>query len=216
MKIQLFYTADLWSPITWFILSASGGKYSHTGLLFTATNEEWIELCKRYEMFRASGIRACTDGSYRFYFESKSSKDKRTGKTGVRGPYPFKKLAAWQHRRSYRRLEIQNLPLEGEGIWKVIERLVWAVAHIKYAYRQIWQNWMQLRWGRGTPLRKRERDRWTCSETDVRTLREGFPNFVLDVLQLGDINYEEYPPSSSKGAGLYELVEGSKSKQGEE
>jgi len=216
MKIQAFYTADMMSLISLAIMSAARGRFAHTGLLFTATQDEWEELCKEHSMLKSSAVRSGSDGHFRFYFESVSKRDKITGKTGARGPYPFSKLADWKGASSHRRLDIQDIPLCDKGAQRAVKRAIWAVPRIKYAYKQIWRNWLELRWGEGTPLRKRAEDRWTCVEFNVECIASASARYAIKQLRLGRLLFVEYAPSSSRGPGLHELVANKEPKQGDE
>lgn len=205
MKLQFFFTLDLSGPLSNMIIMAAGGfrkwiqarqgeiqAFSHTGPLFTGEPGE------------LDGI-PCPDGLVRAYFESRGKRDSQTGKTGVRGPYPWSKLANWRDAKPDRRmLAIVSMP--GLTAWEIqtaYERCQWAVPNIKYAHYQIAQNARGFGFRRGIGLDKRSPLQWTCVEFDMRIL----PGRVLTPhFQLGDFLFDEYAPWAEKGPGFYQML----------
>jgi len=204
MKVQSFFTADTISPISIPILTSTGGEYAHVGLLFTVGYIEFLRLKSKYPCVLWHGVEKDPTGMVRFYFESRSTKDERTGKTGVRGPYPFKKLLDWESDSKHHKLELADMDVK--NVEDMIPLLHRSTKNITYAFHQIWQNWMSFRWGRGVPWVKRSRTKWTCSETVVRICAIVDGDFACNTLKLGSHLFVEYAPSSSKGGGIYEYL----------
>lgn len=204
MKLQAFFTADLRSVISIPILRTTGGEYAHVGLLFTCGFEEFLRVKASQSFIDWHGIGIGPDGQYRFYFESIHAKDERTGKNGVRGPYSFTKILAWEMQSEHHKLDI--LDINCNNIGGMIPFLYKATQDINYARYQIWRNWLSFRLGYGIPVQARSREKWTCSETVVRTVREFDRDYAVDVFDIGEYLLEEYPPSSSGGLGIYELI----------
>lgn len=212
MKLQVFYTSNVLDPRNVAIMSTTGGRYAHVGLVFTLSE---VELGAIYHLLPAGfleDLRAFDDGLYRIYFESISTKDKRTGKTGVRGPYDFHRVIAWQNkgwnrllfgrRRNARRLEIQDVPaLPAERVPGILEECFQDVIRIRYAYLQILFNWRSARLGTAPRRRSRSRTKWTCVEFVVQKLR----SIAIRWYDLGYTLFDEYVPSGHRGPGVYEM-----------
>jgi hypothetical protein len=207
MKAQAFFTADTRSLISLPIMSSTGGKYAHTGILFTCSSHEFLVLQVNNPDVDWSNIPTTVDNKCRFYFESVSRKDAITKKSGVRGPYPLHQICKWHHENP-KTHKFELLNINCDNIDSMIPFLITATREIKYAYGQIWRNWLTFRWRKGTPLHKRSSDKWTCSETVARTVAHADGKFAVRVLKLGEFLFDDYAPSSSKGAGLYELLKG--------
>jgi len=214
MKLQLFYTAD-GSLVNRLILSATRGEFAHVGILLTMTREDWErlqEIAKAFGMdYWVRILPRDPDGQYRCYFESCLGKDDRTGKTGVRGPYPFLRLSGWyQTNPLSHKLHIQDVPLAEEEIWSVVPMMFRAVKEIHYAKMQLWHNWLGQRLGRGIALRSRSKDKWTCVEFAARVITAASPVFAAKYLELGDVLFDELAPSCGRKGkpGLFEMVEG--------
>ena len=206
MKAQAFYTASQ-DFVNRTIIRVAKALYAHIGLLFTATEEEFEKLKEMLPAFHWDEITPCPDGLYRFFFESIWKKDKRTGKTGVRGPYPFRKLARWKGVSTKRKLHIQDLPLTSDEAIDMIPFLCNAVIEIKYARKQLYFNWKQMRFGMGIALKKRTPKHWTCIETMLMAIAYVNPALAISVLKIGHYLFEEIPPSHSDGWGFYEMIE---------
>ncbi len=205
MKAQAFFTANTRSLISLPIMSSTGGKYAHTGILFTCSYHDLLVLQVNNPSVDWSDIPTDTDGKCRFFFESVSKKDKVTKKSGVRGPYPLHVLCKWVH-RSPKTHKFELVDINCLNVEDMIPFLVTATHRIQYAYRQIWRNWLTFRWKKGTPLAKRSALKWTCSETVARTIAHVDPKFAIRVLRIGSYIWDEYAPSSKKGPGIYELL----------
>lgn len=205
MKAQAFFTANTRSLVSLPIMSSTGGKYAHTGILFTCNYHDFLVLQVNNPSVDWSDIPTDTDGKCRFYFESVSKKDVITKKSGVRGPLPLNKLCKWHH-RSPKTHKFMLLDIHCCNQEDMIPFLITATSDIKYAFRQIWRNWLTFRWNKGTPLSKRSADKWTCSETVARTVAHADPKYAIRVLKVGKFLYDDYAPSSPKGAGIYELI----------
>jgi len=208
MKVQAFYTAGP-GFISRTIIRIAQALFAHIGLLFTATKEEFEKLKKILPDFHWDEIHPDGNGNYRFFFESIWKKDERTGKTGVRGPYPFLKLIRWKGVEQNKTLELQDLPLSSEQAFDMIPFLCNAVIEIKYAPRQLYFNWQGIRLGVGIPFKKRTPNKWTCIETVTRVIAYVAPEFAIMILKMGEFTYEEIPPSSKSKTvpGFFEIIE---------
>lgn len=204
MKLQGLFTTDKHSIISIAILTSTGGEYSHCGLLYTCNPFEFLKLKTIYSYIDWREIEQEPDGNYRFYFESISKKDERTGKTGVRGPYSFSKLLDW--RRASKSRHLMLVDINCKNIEAAIPILYNATKKIRYAPYQIWRNWLALRWGKGVPFKKRSSRRWTCSEAIVLITSIIDPAYAVRVFRLGHWLFDEYSPSSCKGGGVYEML----------
>jgi len=206
MKLQAFYTTRFWDPVAFGIRSATAGAYSHVGPLFTASPEELQRFAYMLPAGFTESLPAWPNHRHRIYFESIGVRDKRTGKTGARGPYDFERVVRWAQVAPRRRaLLIQDLPhMDTAETENAFKQCIWAVREIRYAHLQIARNWLGLRLGRGIPLRRRSPGRWTCVEMLVRILP---PRIAVPVLRLGDILYDEYCPSGMRGPGVWEMFE---------
>jgi len=204
MKLQAFFTSED-SLLGNIIKRATGGQYMHVGLLFT-TNEETLERMKcAYPDLPWQEVAADPAGKVRFYFESSWSKDKHTGKTGVRGPYSIEKLLNWKNRHKSRHVEIEDIKVNG-NVFNAILLLQEARRAIHYAHWQLYQNFKMFKFNKGISLNKRSRRKWTCSETVVRIIHILDANFARDRFEIGEYIYDEYAPSSVKGPGIYEML----------
>jgi len=227
MKMQNVSLADDGAISSLTIQSASKGKWSHTLPLWTAHPDEMREImsgvCESQiieDMIREDG----TD-RVRFYLESISKKDSRTGKTGVRGPYLFSRVLEWQREGHYmwlgkqcnhRRIMIQELPVTSDQAAIALRLACRMVPIIKYAHVQIIQNWLGFRFGRGIPLNRRSRKKMTCVEFFVWLLAHIIPDWVIKYLDLGYIGFDEYCPSGTRGPGVYDMIENGRKKERKE
>lgn len=179
--VQIFmgYTNDRKSFGNWCIRTGTGGTYAHALIMF------------QYD-----------DGS-RAYYESISSVDPVTGKTGVRGPIPAGRIPDWENRdsknRSYLIQEVEGLTQE--EIIEAEEFLKEAVPKITYAKLQILQNVRSLLTGRMGSAKRVSPRKWTCSETAFRCL----PCRVRDYLGIGNFLYDMITPAGK--FGLLEMVD---------
>jgi hypothetical protein len=218
MKAQLVYTADTRAISSWAICRASGGRLSHVLIMFTVHPDE-LRIIKPF--CPPGAIEDILDeqpgDKVRLYFESISKIDERTGKTGVRGPYSFNRVVAWRtegaytwlgHPRNSRTIEIQELPFITSEQAQIMMRLASnKVSRIEYAKVQIFRNWLGYRFGRGVPLNRRSRTRWTCVEFAVWLIAQVHCAWAIKHLDLGYILFDEYCPSGRRGPGLFEKVE---------
>lgn len=108
------------------------------------------------------------------YFESIWKKDERTGKTGVRGPYPLSKVYDWaaagQGRQFHTLPVVDYLPFTDDECEAAYKILAWAEHAITYAPLQIVQNWVAQRLRLHFHVGRGSRTRWTCSETCMRVV----------------------------------------------
>ena len=181
LKIRYGFTADTLSLPTWAINRATGGKYSHCFIIFY-------------------------NGTRPFYFESIATKDKKTGKTGVRGPYELRKVEDWALKSHRRLLVYPNdgyLPLTTEECDKAYTMLCEAVHEIHYAHLQIVSNWFQQRLKTSLRFGAGSRKRWTCSETATRVI----PPRLWHHFQLQDYNADAVVPSGSKGVSVLDAAQ---------
>lgn len=224
MKAQVFVQAQLWSAkhkaawaVSAAIRSASKGAFSHIGILFTASPNEIARIAKLLPDNAADRLRRISpsthDGKVRFYYESIATKT--NGKTGPTGPHPFLKKAIWHLQgltkrrgktKNSRRLEIADLHLTQDQIERMIILATQATQDIKYAHLQIGFNWLGYRLGRGIPLRRRSRRKYTCCEFIMRLLGWVASTYTNHNLGLGDFLYDEYSPSGTRGIGVWELI----------
>jgi hypothetical protein len=203
MKLQVFFTGNVLNLASLGIMSVTRGRYSHCGLLFTADKGEYDTYVK--VPCGKRGIRPWNGGKYRFYFESWHDKDPYTHKTGVRGPIDFSKITDWvAESRKTRRLDICDVPSMSQlEILQTLQTCCTSVLKIKYAYYQLWRNWLLMRWGKGIPLSKRSPRKWTCSEFVVRALPE---KMQVQHMMLGTYLYDEYAPSGIRGPSVKRLI----------
>ena len=204
MKLQAFFTASS-TPASWAIRRVSGGQFSHTGLVFTMTADEWETAREGLNNAACELIRPHENGHYRVYFESWFRKWEFTGKNGVRGPIPFSHLAKWGSEPG-NVLDLIDVPVLPESVPLMLAECGQAVKFMRYAMLQLGRNYLGFRLGRGVPLSARSRFKWTCSETDVRIIARGDPRFAVTRLRLGEQIFDEYAPSGRRGLGLYELL----------
>lgn len=207
MKVEYFYSTIEYNPVSWSIRSATKGDYSHTGQKYTASPLELVRTPVLMSPDDLKRLHKDDDGLIRFYMESIATKDKITGKTGVRGPYPWSKLEEWEAKNKRRKVITQPLPLTSKQSAIMCHNALEAIWLIEYAHVQIMRNWSGYRLGRGVPLRRRSRLKWTCVEFNVRMLSAVDAAMAVEALDLGDILYDEYCPSGKRGPGLYEKIE---------
>ena len=226
MKVQCFAQAQLWHPrhkmaalVSGGIRSATSGDFSHVGFLFTLSDADILKLSldvPSQTIARLEAIDKAPDGLCRALFEFISTENKRTHKSGVTGPLAWSERTAWHSAGAYwrkgkkrytRRLELADLPLSEAQTREALIIACNATEQIKYAHLQIIRNWLGYRLGRGVPLRRRSRTKWTCCEFVARVLCLVDPRFCL-ALNIGDVLYDEIAPSSRSGRapGLWEMI----------
>lgn len=183
VALRYGYTAIHWNPASWSIRSATGGLFSHTFPIFVMEDGSWE------------------------YFESLSTLDRRTGKTGVRGPYPISKVEKWADSSNRRILDLSQpgIPLSSEELQLAYQYAVWATLMIRYAHLQIASNWMLTRTGLSIVRPGRSEHRWTCSEFAARLLSVN-PALAVSVFDIGNNSWNDVMPSGRRGVGLYESV----------
>lgn len=184
MKMCFCYTTDMSEATCWAIRRATGGPFSHTLVLFTDQNGE------------------------EYYYESIWSVDPATGKDGVRGPIPYKKLTDWHEEDpKFHILYRQNmLPVSDHAAMLARQTLSDATKKIRYARLQLFQNWVTSRTGYVIFRKEASKDQWTCSEACARVLP---PSFSMEYLNIGNITFDYVLPSGNRDGtiGLFERME---------
>lgn len=167
-------------PRSYAVRFITGGKYDHVLIAFEKPGEH-------------------------FYYESIWKKDPVTGKTGVRGPVPWKELEDWLAESPQHRMYEQALPYDGNKCRQAVKFLEAHVGRIRYAYWQLWQNVKSFLFGMGIRPGAASRDKWTCSETVAQVWAEIDPGAALKYL-LGYLSFDQIAPSGPR-FGLKEAVE---------
>jgi hypothetical protein len=206
MRVEAFFTTVKWSVVSIPIRTSTGGTYSHTGFVFACGEREYLRLKASYPSIDWSEIEQDDDKKFRFYFESIAKKDKFTGKSGVRGPYAYQKLVDWQAKKPKKR-KLCVVPVNCKNVARMIPLLMSARKSIKYAFGQIWYNWLSFRWGKAPSIKHRSKLKWTCCETVIRIIRLVDPEYACDVFLLGEYTYDEYAPDSKKGPDVKNSLE---------
>lgn len=180
MRMRIGYTTDSTEILTKAICHVTGGPFSHTLPIFEESKGQ------------------------PFYFESISKKDKKTGKTGLRGPYPIGNIRDWREEKPASRLfEITPyLPLTDAECREAYNLYCWGVHEIKYAYVQCLNNWIERRFRIYCHIGRRGHKRWNCSETVVR----GMPSRLWKYFRLQDARADEIVPSGANLISVRECV----------
>lgn len=186
---------------------ATRGDHSHVLALFTLTLQELDDALEDGIIPAAAYpfIKPWPGNEFQIYYESHWHKDPRTGKSGVRGPYDYRKLTSWHAEDSkHHHITHCSLPFMTQAETRLALLIASAAVGIKrYAKTQIASNLLGFAIGRGIPHYRRSRDRWTCSETIARLLPA---RIQMNALDAGYLLFDEIAPSSRKRAGLKELL----------
>ncbi len=154
-------------------------------------------------------IRWCTKGKYNHslvlfesdfgdltYWESYWKKDPLTGKTGVRGPVPWREMTEWIARKPKKRgAVIQWLPYQPSECVRALCYLQVCRMKIKYPLCQIISNLRTMVFGAGMRRRSVTPNEWTCSECVANVWALLGPKEVLSKLKIGYILFDMVAPS---------------------
>jgi len=143
-----------------------------------------------------------------YYYESIWSKDKDTGKTGVRGPRPLSKVWDWMQEDTSRHLHTMQpttgfLPFTPTECEAAKSRLIAATYDVKYARSQIALNYLMQMTGIRLAFRLGSTRRWTCSETCVRVT----PRRLQHYFGIPNLSADDIPPSGNKLVSVWSGTE---------
>jgi len=177
MKMRFGYSSDFSQLSTWAINRVTGG-HAHCFVIFH-------------------------NGRREFYFESiflKKYDWKIDGyKNGVRGPIDFCHVVDWvKEKPEKRKLMLQPypgfLPFSEDEVLTAFNLLSKSVHTIHYAPLQIVSNWIAARTGLEIRYWRTGAKRWTCSETNFRTL----PNWAWKYYGLPDVTADSMAPGGDR------------------
>lgn len=183
MKAKLILTGDEEKALSKYISHWTETDYSHCALGFENADEH---------------------GNTQ-YFESIWKKDRVTGKTGLRGPMPFKKLLDWQHAKPVtRHLTTIEITLPDSAVHRAYDFMVDHVPLVEYGVFDILKIAMAKKISLMVIPDAKTDHEWTCSEAVARALP---PLLQVRALGVGEITYDMYAPAglvwSSLSQGIH-------------
>lgn len=203
----LISTTEKYNPLSIAIRIITKGQYSHTALGFRIDVEGMSELKEFYGMLLPADFDTVLPQDSTqwpiFYFESILKKDKRTGRSGVRGPYWTSKIQEWSASKPGNIFAVDDIAdIPESDTWQSLEKAFRMVGKYDYDLMQLFMNYRGIARGVGIPCARRNKDKVTCSEFASVCLPVWWMALHAD---LGYVLYEEYPPDGPNH-GLHQIV----------